>query len=584
MHFQEWWVRLQRGGAGPADRRGRHRAGEPGTRCAASDPGRRRHRAAALEPGRLDRHHPRRARVSGTPSAAPGRRSSASPRSSAAGRSGDTRTRASRPSASRRRRAAVAGLYADFLDGWLVDGGDDIPEGALDPRVALRARPLLMHDVPARRRRSPGPRWTSALGAAHPRRPPPREPAPGPGRHGARRSGRSARDPRGVGRATTWRRCWPRRSTRPVWRCADGDVLVVASKVVSKAAGLARAGAVAGRRRSRSRPCGSWRAGVRRPGRTEIVQGRSGPVMAAAGVDASNTRRGHGPASCRTTRTPPRGSCGPRCARWPTASALRLGVVVADTSGRPWRDGVADFALGAAGVIVLDDLRGQPDGHGTPSRSPCARSRTSSRRPPTWSRASWPASRLPWSAAPARSSPRTTARAPPTCAARRRSRTGSATATSRPCGPHCQAGFAGGPDAAVTARGPARGRCRRGPSGPCMLALDGLPGHVTARVSHDSAPDAMAGRGDPGARSPGRPYAMGLVVGPAARRPVVGASGRPDLAARSRVRPGSRSASSSTDPPDRCGWVRGGRWVRGAIRGPRRGRSMPASSRSRWTR
>ena len=41
-----------------------------------------------------------------------------------------------------------------------------------------------------------------------------------------------------------------------------------------------------------------------------------------------------------------------------------FGLVIADTAGRPWRDGVTDFALGAAGLTVLEDLRGQVDTHG----------------------------------------------------------------------------------------------------------------------------------------------------------------------------------------------------------------------------
>jgi LPPG:FO 2-phospho-L-lactate transferase len=45
--------------------------------------------------------------------------------------------------------AAVAGLYADFLDGWLVDTADVPEPGSIDPRVAVQARPLLMHDVSA---------------------------------------------------------------------------------------------------------------------------------------------------------------------------------------------------------------------------------------------------------------------------------------------------------------------------------------------------------------------------------------------------------------------------------------------------
>jgi LPPG:FO 2-phospho-L-lactate transferase len=45
--------------------------------------------------------------------------------------------------------AAVAGLYADFLDGWLVDSGDLPAPGSIDDRVAVQARPLLMHDIGA---------------------------------------------------------------------------------------------------------------------------------------------------------------------------------------------------------------------------------------------------------------------------------------------------------------------------------------------------------------------------------------------------------------------------------------------------
>jgi LPPG:FO 2-phospho-L-lactate transferase len=45
--------------------------------------------------------------------------------------------------------AAVAGLYADFLDGWLVDSADQPAPGAVDGRVTVLARPLLMHDIRA---------------------------------------------------------------------------------------------------------------------------------------------------------------------------------------------------------------------------------------------------------------------------------------------------------------------------------------------------------------------------------------------------------------------------------------------------
>jgi coenzyme F420-0:L-glutamate ligase/coenzyme F420-1:gamma-L-glutamate ligase len=52
------------------------------------------------------------------------------------------------------------------------------------------------------------------------------------------------------------------------------------------------------------------------------------------------------------------------CAALRVATGLRLGVLITDTVGRPWRDGQTDIAIGAAGVAVLDDLRGTTDAHG----------------------------------------------------------------------------------------------------------------------------------------------------------------------------------------------------------------------------
>ena len=43
---------------------------------------------------------------------------------------------------------------------------------------------------------------------------------------------------------------------------------------------------------------------------------------------------------------------------------VRVAVVVTDTAGRPWRDGLVDIAIGAAGLAVVDDLRGGRDAHG----------------------------------------------------------------------------------------------------------------------------------------------------------------------------------------------------------------------------
>jgi coenzyme F420-0:L-glutamate ligase/coenzyme F420-1:gamma-L-glutamate ligase len=101
---------------------------------------------------------------------------------------------------------------------------------------------------------------------------------------------------------------------------------------------------------------------VARRGRTRIVETRQGLVMAAAGVDASNTPAGtilllpeDSDASARAIRTGLRDALG-----------VDVGVIVTDTFGRPWRTGVTDVAIGAAGVRVLDDLRGGTDTHGNP--------------------------------------------------------------------------------------------------------------------------------------------------------------------------------------------------------------------------
>ena len=143
----------------------------------------------------------------------------------------------------------------------------------------------------------------------------------------------------------------------------DGDVLVVSSKVVSKSLGLwadsqDRLAAVTG---ATVRVVAERMAGDRL---TQVVQAAAGPVMAAAGVDASNTGARDGvlllPADPDVQADRLRRSL-------LAATALaRLGVVLSDTAGRPWRFGQTDFALGAAGVVVVDDLRGAVDADGRP--------------------------------------------------------------------------------------------------------------------------------------------------------------------------------------------------------------------------
>ncbi|SFF07738.1 coenzyme F420-0 gamma-glutamyl ligase [Actinacidiphila alni] len=136
---------------------------------------------------------------------------------------------------------------------------------------------------------------------------------------------------------------------------ADGDVLLVTSKIVSKAEGRI----VKADDREAAIDAEAVRLVARR-GPTRIVETRHGFVMAAAGVDASNTPAGtvlllpeDPDASARRIRDGLREILG-----------VRVGVLVTDTFGRPWREGLTDVAIGAAGVRVLDDLRGRHDSHG----------------------------------------------------------------------------------------------------------------------------------------------------------------------------------------------------------------------------
>jgi coenzyme F420-0:L-glutamate ligase/coenzyme F420-1:gamma-L-glutamate ligase len=95
-------------------------------------------------------------------------------------------------------------------------------------------------------------------------------------------------------------------------------------------------------------------------GRTRIVETRHGFVLAAAGVDASNTT----PGSVVLLPEDPDRSARALRADVRTRLGVDVGVIVTDTFGRPWRNGLVDVAIGAAGVRVVDDLRGRTDVHG----------------------------------------------------------------------------------------------------------------------------------------------------------------------------------------------------------------------------
>jgi len=143
-----------------------------------------------------------------------------------------------------------------------------------------------------------------------------------------------------------------------------GDVVVVSSKIVSKALGLTAAGSdktelVLG---ESVRVVAERAVGDRV---TRIVEAKAGPVMAAAGIDASNTGPSdvllllpHDPDACaRTLRSDLLVQSG-------MPPSAPLAVVLSDTAGRPWRAGLTDFALGAAGLQVLLDHRGEVDADG----------------------------------------------------------------------------------------------------------------------------------------------------------------------------------------------------------------------------
>jgi coenzyme F420-0:L-glutamate ligase/coenzyme F420-1:gamma-L-glutamate ligase len=142
---------------------------------------------------------------------------------------------------------------------------------------------------------------------------------------------------------------------------ADDDILAVASKVVAKAEG--RLVAAAGREDLVDDQTAALVAHRRTPrGRTVIGRSASGPVLAAAGVDASNVPPGY----VLLLPADPDASAQRLRARLGSLTGLRLGVVITDTLGRPWREGQTDAALGAAGVQVLDDHRGRTDAAGRP--------------------------------------------------------------------------------------------------------------------------------------------------------------------------------------------------------------------------
>jgi coenzyme F420-0:L-glutamate ligase/coenzyme F420-1:gamma-L-glutamate ligase len=141
---------------------------------------------------------------------------------------------------------------------------------------------------------------------------------------------------------------------------ADGDIIVVTSKVVSKAEGRI----LAADDREEAITAETVRVVASRPtpngGTTRIVQNRLGMVSAAAGVDASNTPHG----TILLLPEDPDASARLIAAGLRERLGVEVGVLVSDTLGRAWRDGQTDHAIGAGGVHVFEDLRGETDAEG----------------------------------------------------------------------------------------------------------------------------------------------------------------------------------------------------------------------------
>lgn len=140
----------------------------------------------------------------------------------------------------------------------------------------------------------------------------------------------------------------------------DGDVVVVTSKVVSKAEGrLLPAGEDREQARLKAVDAETRRVVARR-GTTTIAETHHGFVLAAAGVDASNV------AADEIALLPadPDSSAARLRADLERLTGCRLGVVVSDTMGRPWRVGQTDQAIGVAGLAPVRDARGTRDSFG----------------------------------------------------------------------------------------------------------------------------------------------------------------------------------------------------------------------------
>ena len=144
----------------------------------------------------------------------------------------------------------------------------------------------------------------------------------------------------------------------------DGDVLVVTSKAISKIEGRlivldsddpeAREAARQAAIDAETVRVVATRATLR------IVETRHGLVLAAAGVDESNVAR----SELALLPLDPDTSAALLREALRELRGVDVGVIVSDSMGRPWRDGITDTAIGVAGLTAVTDPRGQRDAYG----------------------------------------------------------------------------------------------------------------------------------------------------------------------------------------------------------------------------
>jgi coenzyme F420-0:L-glutamate ligase/coenzyme F420-1:gamma-L-glutamate ligase len=137
----------------------------------------------------------------------------------------------------------------------------------------------------------------------------------------------------------------------------DGDIVVVTSKIISKAENRSAAASdreqVVGAETQRT---------VAARGQTRIVRTHSGLTVAAAGVDNSNVAAG----SILRLPGDPDGTARRLRDDLAIRAGVRAGVLISDTAGRPWRLGQTDHAIGADGVRVIERYAGAEDPYGNP--------------------------------------------------------------------------------------------------------------------------------------------------------------------------------------------------------------------------